>query len=151
MISHKFCLSTTSHLDEWLRCQPVKQKVVGSNPTQFQFFFFFCISKMDIEIVWASISIQFDSIQSIVSKFRCIDPTLVMMQPCVLINTTGLAIKIYVSQKVLLLRLVHLSECILHVLCSLLLKYVSNRTRYVSVCSDLIARAPFKKVTKSNL
>ena len=31
---------------------------------------------MHIEIVRASISIQFDSIQSIVSKFRCIDPTL---------------------------------------------------------------------------
>ena len=32
---------------------------------------------MHIEIVRASISIQFDSIQLIVSKFRCIDPTLV--------------------------------------------------------------------------
>ena len=42
------------------------------------FFFFTIISKMHIEIVRASISIQFDSIQSIVSKFRCIDPTLII-------------------------------------------------------------------------
>ena len=33
---------------------------------------------MNINFVRASISIQFDSIQSIVSKFRCIDPTLIL-------------------------------------------------------------------------
>ena len=37
----------------------------------------FYISKMHIELVRASILIQFDSIQSIVSKFQCVDPTLV--------------------------------------------------------------------------
>ena len=46
---------------------------------------------MHIEIVRASI--QFDSIQSIVSKFRCIDPTLISAILCCMAGDTDWALK----------------------------------------------------------
>ena len=57
---------------EWLRRQPVNQEVTGSNLAAFQSFLF-----LHIENAYRNCkSLDFDSIQSIVSKFRCIDPTL---------------------------------------------------------------------------
>ena len=77
MISHKFC--SASQRPSWGGVKALAYNSEGcwieslASPS----FFLFYISKMHIEFVRASISIQFDSIQSILTKFQCIDPTLV--------------------------------------------------------------------------